>query len=47
MAASTLQQPSRGWLLDQLRGLEKDVLGDGEAERLRRLEVDHEVKGIS
>jgi hypothetical protein len=31
-------------LLNDLGGLEEDVLGDGEAERLRRLEVDHEVE---
>jgi hypothetical protein len=31
-------------LLDNLGGLEEDVVGDGEAESLRRLEVDHGVE---
>jgi hypothetical protein len=32
-------------LLDDLGGLEQHVLGDGEAERLGGLEVDHEIEG--
>src|SRR5438046_969869 len=31
-------------LLDNLGGLEEDVLGDGEAERLRGLEVDNQLE---
>src|SRR5207245_160915 len=32
-------------LLDDLGGLHQHLLRDGEAQRLRRLEVDHEVEG--